>query len=100
MIQETHQIPDVAAMTACVLLARTDAVLVGLSTGQGLCGVLKTLQENPETKRILFINCDQGRVYAPYVLKHQQEHFTGASTDDIAEALTTQLTRRQCMFGA
>jgi len=100
MIEESHQIPDAAAMTACVLLARTDAVLVGLSSGQGLCGVIKTLQEHPETKRILFINCDQGRVYAPYVLKHQQEHFMGASADDIAEALTTQLTSRPAMFGA
>merc|ERR1719316_423641 len=95
MIEETYQIPDAAALTACVLLARTDAVLVGLSTGQGLCGVLKTLRENPDTKRIVFINCDQGRVYAPYVLKHQQEHFVGASPQDIADSLVSQVTKRR-----
>jgi len=100
LIEESYQLPDDAAMTACVLLARTDAVLVGLSTGQGLCGVIKTLQAHPEAKRVLFINCDQGRVYAPYVLKHQQQHFPKATPTDISEALMTSLLPRQNFMGA
>lgn len=100
LLEEAYQIADTAALTACVLLARTEAVLCGISTGQGLCGVIKTLQLHPETKRILFTNCDAGRVYAPYILKHQQEHFMDAAPDDIKQALTTMLAPRACLMGA
>jgi cysteine synthase len=92
MVSESYQIPDNAALTACVLIARTDAVLVGLSTGQALCGVLRTLQAHPEAKKVLFVNCDAGRVYAPYVLKHQQDHFPEATAKDIHQALLESLT--------
>jgi len=99
-ISESHQVPDFAALTACILLARTDAVLCGISTGQGLCGVLKTLQRHPDAQRVVFTNCDGGRVYAPYILKHQQEHFLNASAEDIAQALSQALAPHQQRCGA
>jgi threonine synthase len=91
LIDAQYQVPDDAALAAVLLLARTEGVLVGPSTGQGLCGLLQELKAHPETRSALFMNCDGGRIYTKYIADFQREHFPAADAAEIYAALAAKL---------